>query len=87
VLNQKKLFFSEEKKQRLLFVRRSHDPGATAEGLGRDRSTDARAKVFCFFSSEKKIFLPSLMRVSKRFRHGNTLSCHFSYASYLPRHG
>jgi hypothetical protein len=45
--------FSEEKEaKRLLFLRQRNDPGH-----GPDRRACLGLKVFCFLSSEKKIFL------------------------------
>jgi hypothetical protein len=45
------MFFSEEKNQKTLFLRRFLD-----RGHGRDVAAAPEVKVFCFFSSEKKIF-------------------------------
>jgi hypothetical protein len=47
------MFFSEEKNQKTFVLRRSQD-----RGHGRDLAAAPEIKVFCFFSSEKKSFLP-----------------------------
>jgi cytochrome c-type biogenesis protein CcmH len=44
--------FLKKRSKRLLCLRQRNDAGH-----GLDRATSAEAKVFCFFSSEKKIFL------------------------------
>jgi hypothetical protein len=53
------MFFSEEKNQKTFIFSAS-----PLSDYGRDLSVSAITKVFCFFSSEKKAFLPCFRLLS-----------------------
>jgi hypothetical protein len=55
--------FLKKRSKRLLFLRRSHDRGPNAAGLGRDRAAGAGIKVFLLLFLQKKKTLPCLPSV------------------------
>ena len=59
---ERKAFFFEKKKQKtfVLFACITAGTGYRTSGLASSAGRDSGAKVFCFFSSEKKAFLSTL---------------------------